>query len=528
MLFAAGLVALQQSECLIMLNKTLIWDVLLITALAAILYSLFAGSYPLITPDEGRYIEVAREMVASGNFITPHLNGAAFLDKPILFYWLEAGLIKVFGLHEWVVRLLPAFFAWFGCLLSYWAGTALYNRRTGLLAALMQMTMLLYFLLAHYCDMDLMVAVLLSAVLWLFLVGLQKLQSRYFWLAYFFAGLAFLTKGLMAIVFPAMIVGAWILVLSRWRTLKKIHLISGLLIFVAVVAPWFILVQKQNPEFLNYFFVVQQFSRYLTPNFNSHQPFYFYIVVILLGIFPWVLFLFQSLRFAAKKIQDNFQAANKEIFMLLWILLIFIFFSIPKSKIVGYIMPVFPPLAMLIAYYLDTQWSNLPKARAKKSRIIFISLLVAMLAFEIAAAATVKKISVMQQNSYIKQLSAELRPTLGVNDRLVMFNVYYQDVPLYFQQTLYVVANWDAKDVLLHDNWRRELAEDLLYKKHARRNLLIGYQELKTMWADGQQRIFIIAPEKEEQNLKQLLAPPIYVLQQQAGLIVLSNRRKSD
>jgi len=396
----------------------------------------------------------------------------------------------------------------------------LYNRRTGLLAALMQMTMLLYFLLAHYCDMDLMVAVLLSTVLWLFLVALHKQQRAYFWLAYFFAGVAFLTKGLMAIVFPAMIIGAWIVILWRWQMLKKIHLLSGLGIFIVVVTPWFLLVQNQNPEFLHYFFVVQQFSRYLTPNFNSHQPFYFYLPVVMLGIFPWVLFLFQSLVFLGKKITNSFQGSDKEIFILLWVLLIFVFFSIPKSKLVGYILPVFPPIAMLIAHYLDTRW------QAKYFRACFISLLLMIFVLELGLSASVKKVSLMQQNTYIKQLSVELKSQFKPSDRLVMFNYYYQDFAIYLQQTMYVAANWDTQDVLLHDNWRRELAEDLLYKKQAKSSLLISYSQLQRMWKDHQGRIFIIAPEKEEQNINQLLAPPIYVLQRQKRLILLSNRAK--
>src|SRR3990167_9614176 len=138
-------------------NQTLL-DTLFIILVGVLFFGAFIGSYHLITPDEGRYVEVAREMVASNNYITPYLNGTAFLDKPILYYWFESMLIKTFGLSEWSVRLLPAFFGLLGCLLTYWAGTKLYNRRTGWIAALILMSSLLYFLSSHYADMDLMVA----------------------------------------------------------------------------------------------------------------------------------------------------------------------------------------------------------------------------------------------------------------------------------------------------------------------------------------------------------------------------------
>lgn len=564
-----------------MCNKAVFFDFLLISLLCVILFTLFAGSYPLISPDEGRYLEIAREMVVSGDFITPHLNAAIFLDKPILFYWFEAGVLKLLGFHEWSVRLVPAFFAWFGCLLTYWAGLKLYNRRTGLLAGLMQATMLMYFLLAHYCDMDLMVAVLLSAILWLFLLGLESHRREYFWLAYAFAGLAFLTKGLIAIIFPAMIVGAWIVVLSRWRFLKKIHLVSGLIIFLLVVSPWLILVQGQNPEFSYYFFIVQQFSRYLTHHFNSQQPFYFYFPVILVGIFPWSFFLFQSLIRALKKIKNEFSSSAKEIFLCLWVFLILIFFSIPHSKIMGYILPVFPAIAMLLACYLDVNGEFLPKTpslkrvsfifllvasllavlvfwlvknnaavlaslfyfqamaltvifaaifsiivayRAKHFSVYFITLLITALMVELISSASIKTSAFMKRNFYIKQLAVQLKPELQAGAKIVVFDNYYQDFPVYLQQGVYVAGGWDAPDALHRDDWSRELIEHAIFKTHARSPFLIHFYELRQMWVKPRQRVFVLASYGEEHALRSYVPKPIYVLQRKEGLTLLSNR----
>ncbi len=283
--------------------------------------------------------------ITSGNFITPHLDGTVFLDKPILFYWIEAGLIKLFALHEWSVRLLPALFAWLGCLLTYWAGAELFNRRTGLFAAFIQMSMLLYFLAAHYCNMDLMVAVLISGALYLFLMGVQYEQPGrrrgYLLLAYAFAALAFLTKGLMGLAFPMMIIGIWIVLQWRWQIVRRMCLFPGLLLFIIIVLPWLLLVERANPEFFYYFFAVQQFSRYLTTHFNDKQPFYFYVPIILAGALPWTLFLVQSLVFNVKQVWGNLRSNSSTLFLLLWPLLIFLFFSLPKSKIVGYSLPIF-------------------------------------------------------------------------------------------------------------------------------------------------------------------------------------------
>lgn len=243
-----------------MQSRTIWTDCFFVALAGLVFFCAFLGGYHLIVPDEGRYIEVAREMVATHNYITPFLNGTAFLDKPILYYWLESLLIQSFGLNEWSVRLLPVFFGMMGAVLAYLAGYFLYqSRRTGWLAALILMTNFLYFLSSHYADMDLMLAILLSGALWFFIIALNakvKHQGLCFYIAYIFSALAFLTKGLMGIVFPAMIIGLWIVFSNRWHVILKMRLVSGLLLFGVLVAPWFALVQKQNPEFLYYFFLL--------------------------------------------------------------------------------------------------------------------------------------------------------------------------------------------------------------------------------------------------------------------------------
>src|SRR5580692_6687416 len=110
-------------------QATWFWDILLLTGLFALLYFLGLGSYPLFTPDEGRYSEVAREMIATHNYITPNLNGVVFLDKPILYYWLQVSAIQLFGLKEWALRLWPAILGVLGCLVTYATGRVLFNRR---------------------------------------------------------------------------------------------------------------------------------------------------------------------------------------------------------------------------------------------------------------------------------------------------------------------------------------------------------------------------------------------------------------
>ncbi|HSW70828.1 MAG TPA: glycosyltransferase family 39 protein, partial [Gammaproteobacteria bacterium] len=277
-----------------------LWDLAFIAGFLAIFYFLGLNSYPLFTPDEGRYSEVAREMIVTGDFITPRLNGVVFLDKPILYYWLQASAIKIFGLKEGALRFWPALFGIWGCLCLYIAGRILFNRRTALLSTLLLSTSVLYFGAAHYANLDLEVAVLVSTTLLFFLLGLKspQPQASRLWIygAYFFSGLAILTKGLIGLAFPIIIIGSWTLLLGKWENIKKLRPFTGLGLVLTIVLPWYLLAQKANPAFFHFFFVVQQISRFLsTQDFNNQVAWWFYFPIVLAGFLPWTLFIFSSL-----------------------------------------------------------------------------------------------------------------------------------------------------------------------------------------------------------------------------------------
>lgn len=560
-------------------TKQALSDLCLLFLLSILAYGFFLGSYHLIVPDEGRYVEVAREMIASHNFITPYLDGTTFLDKPILYYWIESFFIKLFGLNEWSARLLPLLFATLGNLFIFWAGLKLYSRRIAWIASLTLMSSLLYFLSAHYADMDLMVAVLLSGSFWSFIIGIErhdKTRTPYLWSAYIFAGLAFLTKGLMGLVFPCMVIGLWIILHWRWTTLLRMRILSGLALFLFILLPWFILVQQANDEFFHYFFVIQQFARYTTQNFNMHKPVYFYLIVIFAGLFPWSLFLPQALFSFIKKIRASWGTSDTETFILLWATLIFIFFTLPKSKIVGYILPVFPPLAMMIAVYLDHHWELLPKSRSLKicSFIFLFIAVIGSLALIITSrhpslttpetlinftliglilisgacltvfysfysesfsktffalfctSLLVGMMAIMSASTFklstIKPLALYLRTILPKNAIVISYRSYYQDLPVYLNQKVYVVYNWDDPSIAANDNWRRELAEDILYK-HYHQPYLIGDNELSSLWK--QQALYIVMDQGKYATLAPMLTPPIYILKKYDKFMVVSNQK---
>lgn len=284
-------------------HKTWLTDILLLCLLIGGLFSFMLGSRPLNVPDEARYSEIPREMLASHDFVTPHINGVKYFEKPPLIYWLQAASLKTFGLNEWSIRGTDALLALLGCLGTYFAARKLYDRKTGLFAAITLSTSLLYFVLARVITLDMSVSVFISFALFSFIL-------RYYYWVYIFAALAVLAKGLIGIIFPGSIILLWLIYTGHWKILRECKLISGTLIFLAITLPWHILVQIKNPEFFNYYFITQQFSRYLTMSAGRYEPIWYFVPMLLLGLFPWTGFLWGAKQVFNKKRSQRFIFIN--------------------------------------------------------------------------------------------------------------------------------------------------------------------------------------------------------------------------
>jgi 4-amino-4-deoxy-L-arabinose transferase-like glycosyltransferase len=324
------------------------------------LFAFQLGDRALWSPDEGRYAEVAREMIVSGDYVTPHLQGVKFFEKPPLFYWLQSAAIRSFGLNEWALRLWPALFAVLGCLAVYVGGRKFFDRRTGLIATAVLATSGLYYAMSHVANLDMVLSTLLTAALLAFLTGTRAPPGlrRRAALAAFFAlmALAVLDKGLIGVVLPALIIATWVALTGEWRVLKALHLPSGVSIFTAVAAPWHLLAARANPEFVYFYFVREHFQRFLYKNGPLDHPWTF-VPVLLIGLFPWTVFLFQCLRYSLRG-PSRARGQNEALFFLVWAGWVFLFFSLSSSKVVPYILPMFPPLAILLGRYLSAAWDS--------------------------------------------------------------------------------------------------------------------------------------------------------------------------
>jgi 4-amino-4-deoxy-L-arabinose transferase-like glycosyltransferase len=306
---------------------------------------------PLMEPDEGRYSSIPSAMNHSGDYVTPRLKAAVYFEKPPLCYWATAIAFKLFGENEFSSRLFVALCAWGCILLVYRMGLFFHDVRTGLYAAAVLSTFLYHAAIGRINILDMPLAFFVCLAIWSgfrYFSGEQRQKRRLYFL-YLFCALAFLAKGLIGIVFPFGVVILWLLLSRRWR--ETVHIISplGILVFAAVTLPWLILVQQTNPDFFRFFFIQEHLMRYTTRMHDRYQPIYFYLPIILAGTLPWCAFLPEAYRGLRGRTEALFGSDEKR-FLLTWIVLILVFFSISSSKLIPYIAPIFIPLALYFGH----------------------------------------------------------------------------------------------------------------------------------------------------------------------------------
>ena len=324
-------------------------DLLFLLFLFGISFFQFLGRIPLIDPDEGRYAEIPREMLERGDFITPFLNYVHYFEKPPLHYWLNAVSMSLFGQNEFAARFPGALMGLLTLLLTYHLGRKLFDRRVGLLAALILGASAGFLVQARLNITDMTLTCTLSASLAFFILAVHEAEKRkrlYYHLFYICAALAVLAKGLIGIVFPIVIIFSYLLITRRWGLLKEMRLATGVPLFLLIAAPWFIAVSLRNPEFARFFFIHEHFERFTTKVHGRYEPPWFFIPILAATMFPWSFFIPTSVR----GIWQDRQSADGDVrlYLLIWTLLIFLFFSISDSKLIPYILPVFPPLALLM------------------------------------------------------------------------------------------------------------------------------------------------------------------------------------
>ncbi|MGD1031615.1 MAG: glycosyltransferase family 39 protein [Opitutaceae bacterium] len=335
-------------------------DLLGLTLLFGCLFFFLLGRAPLDNPDEGRYAEIPREMVASGDWVTPRLDGVKYFEKPPLGYWVVAASIEILGPSEWSVRAAPALFGLAGVLITYATARRLHGRAAGLAAAIVLGSSAFYAALARFLNIDIAVSVLISGTLCAFLLAVGEppgaRRRRLFYAVYAGAALATLTKGLIGFLLPGAVMLLWLALCQQWRRLRPLYLPSGILLFLAIAAPWHLLVAARNPGWARFYFGDQQWSRFTTTALGRYHPWYYFIPILLGGLFPWLGFLGAGIGAALRGGWAARRENASRWFWAIWAAFIFLFFSSSDSKLATYILPVFPPLAVLIGLVAAPAW----------------------------------------------------------------------------------------------------------------------------------------------------------------------------
>lgn len=309
------------------------------------------GVRPLVRADESRYAEISREMVASGDWVTPRLNGYKYFEKPPLQYWATALAFVAFGLDEWTARLWTALTGFLAILFTWYAGNRLRGPPVGLIAAAVLASSQLFAALGHFNTLDMGVAAFLSIAVFAFLLAQldgATAAARRGWMlvAWAAAALATLSKGLIGPALPAVALAVYVLIERDWRLLARLHVASGVLLFLAITAPWFVAVAKANPEFAQFFFIHEHLDRFLTKVHGRYQPMWYFVPILLGGLIPWTVTFFPALLQGARAERTTrFKPLR---FLVVWAATVFVFFSVSSSKLPSYILPIFPALAVLI------------------------------------------------------------------------------------------------------------------------------------------------------------------------------------
>lgn len=333
----------------------------MVLGIACILYIALLPVMPLMEPDEGRYSLIPHEMNVAGDYVTPRLKGVAYFEKPPLCYWATALAFKVFGATPFAARLFTGLCAGGCILLAYRMGRYLHGRRTGVYAAALLSTSLFPFALGRVSVLDMPLAFFVTLAVWSGFRALndEPRRKRPLYGLYAASALAFLTKGLIGIVFPFAILILWAACLRRGRDILRLISPVGIGILLVLAGPWLILVQRANPDFFWFFFVQEHFLRYTTTMHARYQPFYYFIPIAIAGIMPWLGFLPEAC--GRVRFQTLFER-KEQLFFAVWAGFIFVFFSASSSKLIPYIAPIFPPLAVMLGHVFRT-YDEAPAAR---------------------------------------------------------------------------------------------------------------------------------------------------------------------
>lgn len=454
------------------------------------------GALPVTAPVEVNYAQTAKEMLAAGDFLSPQIYGNYWYDKPIFFYWELLAAFSVFGVTDFAARFFPALFAAAGLGLTYAFARRLYDERTAFWSALILGTSVLYSFLAKLILTDLSLFVFFGGTLAAFYIGYRERRRSFFYIAYACAGLAVLTKGPIGFLLPGLIILVFLLAARDLSALGRVCLPTGLLVFAAVCAPWYVYMYLvHGADFVNTFLGIHNVLRATVSEHAQWDVWYFYLSIYVLGMFPWSFALPLAL-FRAWRVRPVVE--TRTLFLLVWAIVVPVFFQMMATKYPTYSFPAFLPTAILTARLL-----------AQNTRVLKAGAIVGMgLYLAVVFAAT----NYAGRDGHFsgKGAAAILSRTMQTDDLLVCYGDYTATVPYYTGHTMYELAtreeiaarapremSWNSKNVMPFlpiDELPADRTVYLVLERHAfdafEENFAgQGWEELGALPAEGRTKL---------------------------------------
>lgn len=345
--------------------------------LAALTFLAGLGRGAITDSDEAFYAESSREMVASGDWITPHYNYEPRFQKPILYYWLTSATYLLTGASEMGARLWAALAGVGLVLVTAAAGRRWYDESTGLLAGAIVATNVGYFSIGRMALPDLPLTFCITLAIWAALVSTleqERSPRQFVILAAVGLGLGFLTKGPVGLIIPLIVIVPVLMIERRSIALTPSDVVLGLVVMLAIALPWYVMMWfRHGNEYLQGFFVGDNFERFATDRFNDPRPWWFYLPVVAGGLLPWTPLALIWLGPMTQFLRGRRSVGTIDLRLLLWALLPLVFYSLSVGKQPRYVLPVLPPLALLLASSIverTQEWRGFDGVRSTPRRAL--------------------------------------------------------------------------------------------------------------------------------------------------------------
>jgi len=345
-------------------NRTIIRHLLILLLLSYVFLFFGIGEYSLKEPDEGRYAEIPREMIELNDYTVPHLNYVRYFEKPPLFYWAVAGSYKLFGINEWSFRFANAFSAFLCILALYIFVRRWLGERTALFSSIVLISSFGFFSMARIVTIDMFFTLWLFLSLLCFTGYYRERKPLFIYFFYVFLALATLSKGIVSIILLIVTIIIFLLIEKKMSFIKEMRIIKGMMIYGVIVLPWFIAISLRESEFLYFFVVDQHFLRFMTAKHKRTGSLLYFLPVLAGGMFPWSMLIPRGIASLWKKSEIRL--------FIIWSGIVFLFFSVSRSKLPPYILPIFPALAIVIGCFFNDVWDRAAKIKLEAAIYIII------------------------------------------------------------------------------------------------------------------------------------------------------------